>query len=70
MAKRFSVNMISTVTNQGKVEFTIYKGTMNADRFISFLIQLIKEKEKKIFLIVDNIQVHHSKLVKEWTQGE
>ena len=68
MAKRFSVNMISTVTNQGKVEFLIYKGTMNADRFISFLVQLIKEKEKKIFLIVDNLRVHHSKLVKEWTQ--
>lgn len=66
MAKRFSVNMISTVTNQGKVAFMIYADMMNSDRFISFLQQLIKGREKKIFLIVDNLRVHHSKLVKAW----
>jgi len=66
MAKRFSVNMISTVTNKGKVEFMIYSGTMNSDRLIVFLKQLIKEKSKKVFLILDNLRVHHSKVVKEW----
>jgi len=66
MAKRFSTNMISTVTNQGKVEFMIYEGTMNADRFIKFLKQLIKGKGAKIYLILDNLRVHHSKIVKEW----
>jgi transposase len=65
-AKRFSVNMISTVTNQGQVQFMLYSGTMNADRFKAFLAQLIKGKEKKIFLIVDNLRVHHGKLVKQW----
>ncbi len=33
-AKRASTNMISTVTNQGKVRFMIYSGTMDAQRFI------------------------------------
>lgn len=66
MAKRFSVNMISTITNQGKVSFMIYPDMMNADRFISFLKQLVKWRKKKIFLIVDNLRVHHSKLVKAW----
>ena len=68
MAKRFSVNMISTVTNQGQVEFMIYSGTMNSDRLIIFLKQLIKVKRKKIFLILDNLKVHHSNLVKEWVE--
>jgi len=68
MSKRFSINMISTVTNQGKVEFMIYSGTMNSDRFIKFLVQLIKDKEKKIFLILDNLSVHHSKPVKNWAE--
>jgi transposase len=36
MAKRFSVNMISTITNKGKVEFMIYIGSMNADRLYPF----------------------------------
>jgi len=68
MAKRFSVNMISTVTNQGKVEFMIYSGSMNTDRLIEFLKQLIKGKERKIYLILDNLRVHHSKIVKKWVE--
>lgn len=68
MAKRFSVNMVSTVTNQGKVAFMIYSGSMNADRFIEFMKQLIKGKQNKIFLILDNLRVHHSKLVKQWAE--
>ena len=66
MSKRFSVNMISTVTNQGKVQFMIYSQTMNADKLIEFMGQLIKGSDKKIFLILDNLRVHHSKVVKEW----
>jgi transposase len=69
MAKRFSVNMISTVTNQGMVEFMIYSGTMNSERLITFLEQLIKGKGQKTYLILDNLRVHHSKLVKEWLEN-
>ncbi len=68
MAKRFSVNMISTITNQGLVEFMIYSGTMDSDRLILFLEQLIKGKKRKTFLILDNLRVHHSKLVKKWLE--
>ena len=68
MSKRFSINMISTITNQGKVEFMIYKETMNADMFIKFLNQLIKGKKRKIYLILDNLRVHHSKIVKQWVE--
>lgn len=70
MAKRFSVNMISTVTNQGRVQFMIYSGSMNSDRLIEFMIQLVKNSPVKIFLILDNLRVHHSKLVKEWLAME
>jgi len=68
MAKRFSVNMISTVTNLGQVEFMIYSGTMNSQRLIEFMKYLIKGKKRKIYLILDNLRVHHSKLVKAWIQ--
>lgn len=68
MAKRFSVNMISTVTNRGKVEFMIYSGNMNADRLIKFMEQLIKTKKRKTYLILDNLRVHHSKVIKKWVE--
>lgn len=68
MSKRFSVNMISSITNQGKVQFMIYSDSMNADKFVEFMEKLIKSSEKKIFFIVDNLRVHHSKIVKEWVE--
>lgn len=68
MSKRFSVNMISTVTNRGEVEFMIYQGTMNSERLIQFLKQFIKGKKRKMYLILDNLRVHHSKMVKKWVE--
>lgn len=68
MSKRFSVNMISTVNNQGRVQFMIYNDTMNSELFVRFLEQLIKGKERKIFLILDNLKVHHSQPVKDWVE--
>lgn len=60
--------MISTVTNQGKVRFMTYNGTMNAQRFIIFLKRLVKGANKKIYLLLDNRKVHNSKLVKQWVE--
>ena len=68
MSKRFSINMISTVTNQGLIQFMIYKENMRANVFIQFLEQLIKSQQNKTFLILDNLRVHHSKLVKKWVE--
>lgn len=68
MSKRFSVNMVSAITNQGKVQFMIYSDNMNADKFIDFMQQLIKSSTRKVYFIVDNLRVHHSKIVKEWAE--
>lgn len=69
MAKRFSVNMISSVTNQGKVQFMVYSDKMNSERLIEFMTQLVKGSDRKIYLILDNLRVHHSKAVKQWLEG-
>lgn len=68
MSKRFSVNMVSAITNQGKVQFMIYSENMNADKFIEFMQQLIKSSSRKVYLILDNLRVHHSKIVKSWEE--
>jgi len=60
------VNLISTVTNQGKVRFMVYKDKMNSRKLIKFMQRLIKDADKKIFLILDNLRVHHSYVVKDW----
>ncbi len=63
---QFSTSMISAIANQGQLRFMIYKGGLNIDIFLSFLKRLIKDAHKKVFLIVDNLRVHHVKLVQEW----
>ena len=65
-AKRTSTNMISAITNQGKVRFQIYDGRMNADQLIQFMKRLIKDAKRKVFLILDNLRVHHAKKVNQW----
>jgi transposase len=60
------VNLISTLTNQGKVRFMIYENRMNADTFIKFMKRLIKDADRKIFLIIDNLKVHHSYKARDW----
>ena len=65
-SKRERVNMISSITNQGKVRFMIYDEKFTAQVFIKFMKQLIKGSTKKLYLILDNLRVHHAKIVKEW----
>jgi transposase len=68
-AKRERINLISSITNQGTVRFMVYQDAMNSQTLIKFLKRLVKDADKKVFLILDNLRVHHSKLVKEWLEN-
>lgn len=63
---RQKLSMIATVTNQGKTRWMIIEEAFDAEKLIEFLQALIKDADKKVFLILDNLRVHHSKLVKAW----
>ena len=67
-AKRLKINMISSITNRGKLRFMVYEQNMDADLFVTFLERLIKSNEKKVFLILDNLRVHHAKIVITWVK--
>ncbi len=62
------LSMISAITNRGEISFQIVEGTINTERFIEFLERLLQEAPAKIFLIVDNLRVHHAKLVQQWIE--
>lgn len=65
-AKREHLSMISTVSNQGTMRWMIIDGSFNAERLIEFMRLLVKDASKKVFLVLDNLRAHHSKLVKTW----
>ena len=68
-AVRTHISMISSISNQGLSEFMLYKGGLDSELFVSFLKKQIKDSKKKIFMIVDNLRVHKSKVVMEWVKN-
>ena len=63
---RQKLSMIASVTNQGKARWMIIGGAFNHEKLIEFFEALIKDAERKVFLILDNLGVHHCKPVKTW----
>lgn len=61
-----TLSMISAISARGQIVFQIVEGSINTERFIEFLELLIKDAPQKIFLVVDNLRVHHAKKVTEW----
>ncbi len=57
--KRQRVNMLSAVSSQD---------TMNQQRLIRFMDRLIRVSKQKVFLILDNLKVHHGKLAASWLE--
>ena len=43
-----------------------FDGALNSDILIDFLRRLVKDADRKTYLILDNLRVHHSKSVKAW----
>jgi hypothetical protein len=46
----------------------IYDNKMNSQTLIMFIKRWIKDAVGKIFLIVDNLKVHHSYIVRDWLE--
>ena len=66
--KKLRINMISAITNQGKLRFMMYEGKMNQKRLIEFMRRLIKTSDRKVYLILDNLSVHHGKIAMAWVE--
>ena len=64
--KRQRVNMISAISSQGNVRFMVYQETMDQQRLIQFMERLVRTSQGKVFLILDNLKVHHGKIVSAW----
>jgi transposase len=67
--QRFRCNMISAITNRGRLAFMIFRQRFTARVFVNFLGRLLRvgrKTRKKVFLIVDGHPVHKARSVKRW----
>ena len=62
---KMHINMISAINNQGKLHFLLYSEAIDSEKLIGFMEAIIKQSKRKIYLILDNLRVHHSKKVTE-----
>ena len=54
------------MTNKGQMRWKVFSGALNAKIMIGFMKRLVHGRQKRVFLILDNLRVHHSKAVKKW----
>lgn len=64
--RRENLGLISAVTNKGTVRWMVLEKAINAGLLIEFLRRLAQDAERKVFLILDNLKVHHSPVVAAW----
>lgn len=66
---KMHINMISAISNQGHVRFMFSNDSIDADHLIEFMERLIKDVNRKIYLILDNLKAHHSKKTAAWVES-
>ena len=64
--KRIACNVVSAITNQGKLAFMVFSERLTSDVFVRFLERLVRHQGHKIFLILDRYSVHTSRKVQQW----
>jgi transposase len=64
--QRFGCNMVSAITNRGRLYFMIFKRRFRAEVLMEFLRRLVRQVPRYIFLIIDQHPVHVAAKVKKW----
>ena len=66
--QRLRCNIISTLTNQGVLRFRVFQENFSSEVFTGFLLRLVRDRGKKVYLIVDRHPVHTSRKLRAWVE--
>jgi transposase len=64
--RRFSASALSAISNRGRLHFRVFTGRFDAELFLDFLRRLLRQLERKLYVIVDGHPVHRSRKVKDF----
>jgi transposase len=64
--KRFGINVMAAISNKGELFFTCYRGSFTGPVFLTYLQRLVRQLDRKIYLIVDRHPVHRRVSVRDW----
>lgn len=60
---RISLNLVSAVSPSGEMRFRLLEGDVNGSVFADFLERLARHAGGRVFLIVDGLPMHRSRVV-------
>ncbi len=63
---RWSINMLSAVSAQGKLRFMVHDGKVNSTVFSDFCKRLLRDAKTPVYLVVDGHPCHKSKATKQF----
>jgi transposase len=65
--QRFGANVISAISNKGRLQFRVFKQRFTTPIFIDFLGRLVRQTAgQKVILILDGHPVHRAQNVRAW----
>ena len=66
LSQRRSVSFLSAISNAGTLRFMVLKPPIDAPTLIKFFTRLCKDAGRKVFVILDNLNVHKARAVTAW----
>ena len=66
---RGGFNVLSAVTAKGEMDYSVQDGTVNGERHIQFLGELIVGRECPLVVLADHATFHHSKQVRDYVRA-
>ena len=67
--KRGGYNVMSVITAEGEMRYSVKEGNINGEVFIEFLKHLIRDRERPLILLVDHATFHSSKPVRDFVRA-
>jgi transposase len=69
LSQRKSVSYLSAISNAGTLRFITLKKAIDAPTLLTFLQRLCKDAKRKVYLILDNLNVHKARDVRAWVDA-
>lgn len=60
------MNLISVVTAQGALRFTVFEGTLNGERFVQFCQRLLHDATGPVYLVLDGHPAHRARVTQQF----
>jgi len=64
----FKCNILAAISPSGFMNWMVFEDNFDSKKLVEFIRRLIRQIKQKIYLILDNHGVHHSKKVKDYVE--